>query len=669
MGQVDRTMGLVGNIAFKAPCLLATTASLGANMAGLAVIDGVQTVAGDRVLRKNDANAILNGIWVADTGVWNRAEDMDGSLDAANGTLVLVTSGVASSRQTFQLMTPDPVVIGTTAITFAGYNPITFPAALAASPGSSLVGFIQAGADAIVRTAQDKSREQVSVMDFGATDANTGAQNKAAFELAIASNRDILVNDGHTFVVSGISVTGLSNFRIHGAGTIQLQAGINQRVAVLFIANSTDFKVDYLHIDGNKAGQTDATNDRSYNGILVVVSNRFSVTNNLVENCFAGAGINLVDNAQTVTNFETNAIVAHNTIRECGIAGSIHQSDGIFANSDNTIIESNQILNVTDTGIAGDYAHNLQVKNNNIRGDSTLDKDNRMVQGIASLGAFHWQITGNTVEWAQLGIIVTLSGHAAVAPYLSENIKISGNTVRNIDSTVLPGDGISDYPAAEGVSVIDNTVDTAKRGIAIVSQKAVIALNRVNNSKESRGIYAGGANMKVLYNVIQNSATDGIYTAGEAIQVFGNHIETTGGNGIDYASVSARAGWNTFGGIGAAAETNNGAVLYQGLEAGVWTDVTGIRIAGTVYKNTIGKRLKVQIICDGAAGTTLDSTVQVDTVVGLGTAITVSRIGFLLNAGGAVKWTGTHSVEIPPGHYYRLNLNVGTMFAWAELDE
>ena len=39
---------------------------------------------------------------------------------------------------------------------------------LAAANGSSLVGFQQAGAGAVVRTAQDKLREWVSVKDFGA---------------------------------------------------------------------------------------------------------------------------------------------------------------------------------------------------------------------------------------------------------------------------------------------------------------------------------------------------------------------------------------------------------------------------------------------------------------------------------------------------------------------
>ena len=115
MPEVDRLMGLVGNVAMKAPCRVATTASLGINMAGLAVIDGVQTVQGDRVLRKNDTDQTLNGIWVADSGIWTRAPDFDGSYDAASGTMVKVNSGTAG-QGIYQLATVDPITIGTSNI-------------------------------------------------------------------------------------------------------------------------------------------------------------------------------------------------------------------------------------------------------------------------------------------------------------------------------------------------------------------------------------------------------------------------------------------------------------------------------------------------------------------------------------------------------------------------
>lgn len=92
---------------------------------------------------------------------------------------------------------------------------------LAASTGSALVGFLQAGAGAIARTVQDKLREaHPSVDDFGAT--GDGVTNDTtAFTAAQAAHLYVRVPAGKTYIVSA----GLNYWQFFGEGTV-LEPGI-----------------------------------------------------------------------------------------------------------------------------------------------------------------------------------------------------------------------------------------------------------------------------------------------------------------------------------------------------------------------------------------------------------------------------------------------------------
>ena len=111
----DRRYGLIGNTAIKSPCRAATTAAV--TLSGEQTVDGTACVTNDRVLVKNQASAIDNGIYVVDTGAWIRAADFDGTYDAVQGTLVLVATGTINANIAFELTTANPV-IGTSSLTF-----------------------------------------------------------------------------------------------------------------------------------------------------------------------------------------------------------------------------------------------------------------------------------------------------------------------------------------------------------------------------------------------------------------------------------------------------------------------------------------------------------------------------------------------------------------------
>jgi hypothetical protein len=67
---------VASGLSWKQPFQVATTVNL-ASLSGFPIIDTYQTVAGDRVLVKNQTNAAQNGIYIASSGAWAYAPDGD----------------------------------------------------------------------------------------------------------------------------------------------------------------------------------------------------------------------------------------------------------------------------------------------------------------------------------------------------------------------------------------------------------------------------------------------------------------------------------------------------------------------------------------------------------------------------------------------------------------
>lgn len=133
---VDRLAGVSGNLGRKAPVRAATTVDIALD--GLQTVDAVALAEGDRVLVKNHADPVQNGIYTASTGPWSRALDFDGARDAAQGTSILVVGGALYGGCSFYLTTANPVVFGASQIVFAqerGTNLLALPTSLPASPG------------------------------------------------------------------------------------------------------------------------------------------------------------------------------------------------------------------------------------------------------------------------------------------------------------------------------------------------------------------------------------------------------------------------------------------------------------------------------------------------------------------------------------------------------
>lgn len=104
--------------AYKVPVVAATTGAI--TLSGTQTIDGVPVVVGDRVLVKNQADQTTNGIYDVSASAWTRSVDFNADNDVTKGTLVFCAGGTVNGDVFYYLTTANPIVIGTSNITFGG---------------------------------------------------------------------------------------------------------------------------------------------------------------------------------------------------------------------------------------------------------------------------------------------------------------------------------------------------------------------------------------------------------------------------------------------------------------------------------------------------------------------------------------------------------------------
>ena len=164
-------------------------------------------------------------------------------------TEIWLTQGVSYK---FVLKTSAFITIGTYDNIDGAADPADIYAALAASSGSSLVGFIQSGSGAVATTVQTKLRESVSVLDFGAVSGGVTATNTAAFQAALATGKDVFVPEG-TYDINATLVVG--NQRLFGIGIghskITTSAALTSMLHFPSTATVSGATVELLELIGN----------------------------------------------------------------------------------------------------------------------------------------------------------------------------------------------------------------------------------------------------------------------------------------------------------------------------------------------------------------------------------------------------------------------------------
>lgn len=239
---------------FFPPVRVASTGSpLTPSTGGLLTVDGITLVAGDRVLCKDETSAVNNGIYAANTGPWTRTADASTNQQFFSGMAVIAALGIINAKSIFVCTcTDDPVVVGTSLITFAAQLPVG--AGNVVGPGSSTTGYVATfanttgellSATSTTGTGQAVLADSPSLTTPSLDSATAVSINKLAITspangatLTISNSATFAVTNSLTLsAVSGTTVTFNASLTFSGAASKTLT--VNNSLAFSGTDNTT----------------------------------------------------------------------------------------------------------------------------------------------------------------------------------------------------------------------------------------------------------------------------------------------------------------------------------------------------------------------------------------------------------------------------------------------
>lgn len=359
---------------------------------------------------------------------------------------------------------------------------LAYEAAVAASGGSALVGFLQSGAGAVATTVQAKLRESVSVKDFGAVgDGVTDDTSAIQSAINTLSAYQTLNITGNFKITSGLTITNKSNIRITGGGTVFFSGAASGSYMFQLVGTVANLEIDHLTLVGdNNSGYTQtAIGCNSGQTVSNTNFHDLNISNinvGISHNCFSGGSWTKgVCHDNTLTNIlgtvsgsgygihisSATDIRVYDNVIDGAQRHSIYQASGANCNN---VIHNNVIRNHRSTVYNGSLLAAIHVSrgsNVSVLGNkfyncfdcqilvdqdtaTSLTVSNVLIQGNT------FSNRGNVVPAIFIGEQATPT--TAVAPF---NVTIDGNTFLT-DVSVASGPDIKLYHGTQ-IYIQNNT--------------------------------------------------------------------------------------------------------------------------------------------------------------------------------------------------------------------
>ena len=285
----------------KASCQVATTANI--TLSGLQAIDGYTTLAGDRVLVKNQTTSSQNGIYLALASAWTRATDMDVWAEVAGAYTVILNGGQADTGWVCNASTTG--TIGTTAMPWVQFS------------GSATY---YAG------TGLTLASNTFSITNTGVTAASYGSASQT-LTATVNAQGQLTSLAATSIAIANTQVSGLGTMSTQSASSVSITGGA---------------------IDGTTLGATTASTVR---GTTITATTQFTGAGTGLTG--TATSLNIGGNAATATTASaTTTAVTFNNAGAGGVSGSTFNGATALTVSYNTI----GAPSTTGSGASGTWA-------------------------------------------------------------------------------------------------------------------------------------------------------------------------------------------------------------------------------------------------------------------------------------------------------------------------
>lgn len=435
-------------------------------------------------------------------------------------------------------------------------------ASLAASSGSSLVGFLSAGTGAVATTVQTKLRESVSVKDFGAVGDGITDDSVAIQLAATAATGKTLYFPSGTYIGTNISLP--ANIFVTGNATLKLKVQASLTFQPFFRLTGANVKFDVLIFDGNKALQpangfsdswdTGANGTGKSNRSMIYGDNYntgYSISNILVTTCefrnVYGASIALRDVSNVLvdgnyfydSNFEgcffyqqvggnQDARIVNNKFYNLSSGDATVNANCIVCSGYNEVIIANNWANTFERNLVKLEGCNNAIVDANQISNNTLNNFNCLQ---VAAGGTNIVISNNVIKNVKYGILIETG--------TIENINISNNIFDTVGSASSVRDAIA-VISATNVNVTGNVIKNSYRyGVQVTNcVNVVLSENAVSNATnanyESYKIGSCTGSIIFLGNTSngKQSSNDGILNISgsstiSALSIIGNTLNGT----------------------------------------------------------------------------------------------------------------------------------------------